>query len=139
MSSSSNKLHRAYKKLVQSHGRLIPLLNHHGALIPLPFNEDNGFIRKKGDRRIKLVIRKGRIYYHNGLFLHVEEEGVIIPLGPMLHVLGQEEGFTHTFSYLVPTAFPSWSDPINREEGNPIHCERMHVSRSSHDINKGIP
>ena len=36
---------------------------------------------------MKAIIRKGRIYYHDSLSFHVKEEGIIVPLSLVLHVL----------------------------------------------------
>lgn len=88
---------------------------------------------------MKAIIRKGRIYYHDSLSFHVKEEGIIVPLSLVLHVLEQEEAFTYAFSHLTPTAFPSWPDLVGREKGNSIHSKRMCVGGSPHNINTRIP
>lgn len=49
---------------------------------------------------------KRRVCYHDNFPLHVEQERIIIPFGPMLHVFEKEKGFTYTLNYLALMAFP---------------------------------
>ena len=51
---------------------------------------------------MKAIIRKGRIYYHDSLSFHVKEEGIIVPLSLVLHVLEQEEPSPMLLATLPP-------------------------------------
>lgn len=87
----------------------------------------------------KKIVRKARVHFHDGFPLHIQQKGVIIPLGPMLHVFGEEECFSYTLSNFAPMAFLPRPDPISCRVGNPVHYEGVSVCRSPHNINTSVP
>ena len=84
----------------------------------------------------RIIRRQGKICYHDGFPLYVEQEGFIIPV---VHIRRKQESFTITLSYFAPTAFSPRLNPIRHGEGNPIHHKGVDISRGPCDINLRIP
>ena len=84
----------------------------------------------------RIIRRQGKICYHDGFPLYVEQEGFIIPV---VRIRRKQESFTITLSYFAPTAFSPRLNPIRHGEGNPIHHKGVDISRGPCDINLRIP
>ena len=84
----------------------------------------------------RIIRRQGKICYHDGFPLYVEQEGFIILV---VHIRRKQESFTNTLSYFAPTAFSPRLNPIRHGEGNPVHHKGVDISRGPCDINLRIP
>lgn len=66
--------------------------------------------------------------YLDHFLLHVEEEGVVVPLLLVVHIFGKKECSTYTLNNEAPSALSLGPNSVNHKKGLPIYYERHCVS-----------
>ena len=65
--------------------------------------------------------------YHDSLPLHVDQQGVSIPLRPVLHILGKNKSLPYTFQHFPLTIVSLGPYLVCGEKNFPAHHKFLHV------------